>query len=229
MSSSWRAYCDPPVIRSVAKVRDTPYFTSAQLTNRPSCQGASLTRAKIHILPPSCATPVVVERSPTSPGRKPVPDGAWAVRVRTKVRTANADSVSVPIRWGSQASTRESKRTWRVPPRSVGMPVASACLVVQAPSSAQPTARVAASPRRAARAVTGSCSRGGLGLQRRPRPGGGSRPFRLVEDNLAYPDGLGAPVHALALPAALQRLRQSERVGRRDGLKVVRGGRQQVG
>src|SRR6476469_746149 len=229
MSSRWRAYCDPPVIRSVAKVRDTPYFTSAQLTNRPSWQGASLTREKTHILPPSCATPVVVERSPTSPGRKPLPDGAWAVSVRTKVRTEKADSMSVPIRWGSQASTRESKRTWRVPPRSVGIPVASACLVVQAPSSAQPTTRVAASPRRAARAVTGSCSRGGLGLQRGSRPGGGSRPFRLVENHLADPDRLGGDLDALVLPAELHGLLQAERAGRDYLLEVVRGGRPHVG
>src|SRR5215203_1268501 len=96
MSSSSRAYCDPPVTRSVAKLRDTPYLTSAQLTNRPSCQGASLTIEKIQVRPPSWATPVVVDRSPTSPGRNPVPAGAWAVRVRRNVRTANADSVWVP-------------------------------------------------------------------------------------------------------------------------------------
>src|SRR5436190_4024057 len=196
-------------MRSVAKLRLTPYLTSAQLTNRPSCHGASLTIEKIHVRPPSWATPVVVDRSPTRPGRKPVPDGAWLVRVRTNVRTANADSVCVPIRCGSQAWTRVSRSTWRVPPRWVGMLVTSACLVVQAlridPMRTQTTARGAASTRRDAGVVTLLSSlRGRLGLGGRAGPGRRARPVGLVQHDLAQPHRVRCDLDALVLAAELQ-------------------------
>ena len=53
-------------MRSVAKVREPPYFTSSQVTFEPSCHFALSTIVNFHVLPPSDIVPRSVARSGTS-------------------------------------------------------------------------------------------------------------------------------------------------------------------
>ena len=66
MSRSWIAYVGPPVMMSVANVREMPYATSAQVTGAPVSQVSPSRRVKAQVLAPSVAVPVSVAMSGTS-------------------------------------------------------------------------------------------------------------------------------------------------------------------
>ena len=77
------AYDGPPVMTSVAKVREVPYFTSAQVTGEPSWKVAPSRMVKAHVFAPLLDVPVSVARS----GTMLVPsvgsaENLYAVRVR---------------------------------------------------------------------------------------------------------------------------------------------------
>ena len=75
---------------SVAKVREMPYLTSAQVTGLPSCHLASSRIVNFHVLPPSDMVPVSVARSGVSLDCSSlVAPGGKVVSVRSKTRLAN--------------------------------------------------------------------------------------------------------------------------------------------
>ena len=96
MSSIEIAYVGPPVMMSVAKVRETPYLMSAQVIGSPVSNVAPSRIVNAQVLPPLVAVPVSVARS----GTMDVPSVAsfenlYAVSVRKIVPEKNARSSPV--------------------------------------------------------------------------------------------------------------------------------------
>jgi len=60
------AYVGPWLMMSFAKVRETPYLTSSQVTSLPSCQVSPSFRVKLHWVASALAVPVSVAMSATT-------------------------------------------------------------------------------------------------------------------------------------------------------------------
>ena len=60
------AYVGPPLITSVANVRDTPYLTSSHVTEDPSCHVRPSRNVNVHDVASALAVPVSVAMSGTS-------------------------------------------------------------------------------------------------------------------------------------------------------------------